>query len=111
MSDFPDVPVSDVSDDTTFLDIREQDEWDLGHAPQAVHIPMSELSDRVGELSSFRDADGPLLVTCKSGGRVARVLPWLADQGFEVANLEGGMTAWHEAGRPMEAKNGTPTVA
>lgn len=110
MSDFPDVPVTDLQDDAELLDIREQDEWDLGHAPNAVHIPMSELPQRVDELTPFLDRDEPLVITCRSGGRVQRVMPWLAQQGYEVANLEGGMRAWHAAGRPMEAAAGDPTV-
>ncbi|GIL36356.1 rhodanese-like domain-containing protein [Phycicoccus sp. DTK01] len=106
MSEFPDVPVSAVPDDATFLDIREQDEWDRGHAPGAVHIPMAELPQRLDELAPFLDRDEPLVVTCRSGGRVSRVLPWLAQQGYEVANLDGGMRAWHAEGRPMEAAGG-----
>lgn len=103
---FPDVPVTSLPDDATFLDIREQDEWDAGHAPGAVHIPMGELPDRVGELAPFLDGDGPLVVTCRSGGRVSRVLPWLFQQGYEVANLDGGMLAWQAAGKRLEAAEG-----
>ncbi len=111
MSEFPDVPVTDVADDQAFLDIREQDEWDLGHAPTAVHIPMSELPQRVDELAPFLDRDEPLVIACRSGGRVQRVMPWLAQQGYEVANLAGGMRAWLAAGRPMDATHGEPTVS
>ena len=106
MSEFPDVPVTALPDDAVVLDIREQDEWDRGHAPAAVHIPMSELPVRVDELAPFLDADEPLVITCRSGGRVQRVMPWLAQQGYEVANLTGGMRAWHAAGKPMEAAGG-----
>jgi rhodanese-related sulfurtransferase len=37
---------------------------------------------------------------------VQRVMPWLAQQGYEVANMTGGMRAWHAAGKPMEAAGG-----
>ena len=74
-----------LPDDAVVLDIREQDEWDRGHAPTAVHIPMSELPARVDELAPFLDADEPLVITCRSGGRVQRVMPWLA-----AAGLRGG---------------------
>ena len=106
MSDFPDVPVTALPDDAVVLDIREQDEWDRGHAPGAVHIPMSELPGRLDELAPFLDRDEPLVVTCRSGGRVQRVMPWLDAQGYDVANLAGGMRAWHEAGKPMQAAGG-----
>ena len=97
MSDFLDVPVSALPDDAVVLDIREQEEWDRGHAPTAVHIPMSELPARVDELAPFLDQDEPLVVTCRSGGRVQRVMPWLAQQGYGVANMSGGLRAWRAA--------------
>jgi rhodanese-related sulfurtransferase len=106
MSEFADVPVSAVPDDAVFLDIREQDEWDRGHAPGAVHIPMSQLPVRVHELAPFLDLDEPLVIACRSGARVQRVMPWLARQGYEVANLAGGMRAWHAAGKSMAAREG-----
>ena len=65
MSQFPDVPVTDLPDDAVVLDIREQEEWDRGHAPTAVHIPMSELPMRVDELVPFLDRDEPLVITCR----------------------------------------------
>jgi rhodanese-related sulfurtransferase len=108
MDDFPQIAVTDLPDDAVLLDIREQDEWDRGHAPGAVHIPMGELPARLGDLPD--DSAGPIVVTCRSGGRVSRTLPWLAQQGFEVANLDGGMRAWHAAGKPLEGAVGEPTV-
>ena len=54
----------------------------------------------------YADADEPLVITCRSGGRVQRVMPWLAQQGYEVANMDGGMRAWLAAGKPMEAAGG-----
>ena len=107
MSDYPDVSVSDLPDDAVILDIREQDEWDRGHAPGAIHIPMGELPARVEELSAAIDMDKTLVVTCRSGGRVSRTLPWLDQYGFDVANLEGGMRAWHAAGKAMETADGS----
>lgn len=98
MSDFAQVPVPELADDAVLVDIREQDEWDTGHAPGAIHIPMGELPSRLGELPD----EEPVVVVCRSGGRVMRTLPWLARQGLEVANLEGGMRAWRAAGRPLE---------
>ncbi len=111
MSEFPDVPVSDLSDDAVFLDIREQDEWDRGHAPHALHVPMTQLAERVDELAPFLERDERLVVACRSGGRVQRVMPWLAQHGYAVANLEGGMLAWQAAGRPMESAGGPPAVS
>ena len=46
------------------VDVREQDEWDAGHAPDAVHIPMGELPERLGELP-----EGDVHVVCRSRRR------------------------------------------
>jgi rhodanese-related sulfurtransferase len=90
---------SPVPAGSTLLDVREQDEWDAGHAPGAVHIPLSDLPARYGEL----DADTEILVMCHSGGRSARATQWLNDAaGFEATNLDGGIIAWTGAGLPVE---------
>jgi rhodanese-related sulfurtransferase len=104
----PQVPVSDVHDDAVLLDVREQDEWDAGHAPGAVHIPLGELPSRLGELP---DTDaGTLAVACRGGGRSSRAVAWLSQQGFDVANLDGGMKAWQGAGKQLVADSGSATV-
>jgi rhodanese-related sulfurtransferase len=104
----PQISVTDLADDAVILDVREQDEWDAGHAPAAVHIPLSELPQRLGELP---DTDsGTVAVTCRGGGRSTRAVAWLTQQGFDVANLDGGMKAWNSAGKPLAAEKGQPTV-
>jgi rhodanese-related sulfurtransferase/glyoxylase-like metal-dependent hydrolase (beta-lactamase superfamily II) len=72
------------------LDVREQDEWDAGHAPGAVHIPMRELPDHLEE---FRRA-GRIAVICRSGNRSGKVTAWLLNHGIDAANVAGGMQAW-----------------
>ncbi|MEO9153012.1 MAG: rhodanese-like domain-containing protein [Lapillicoccus sp.] len=100
MIDLPQISPTELADDAVVLDVREQDEWDLGHAPHAVHIPLGDLPARVGELPQV---DGALAVTCKAGGRSARAVAWLAQQGYDVRNVDGGMMAWAAAGKPMVA--------
>jgi rhodanese-related sulfurtransferase len=104
-SQLPTVPVSDVADDAIILDVRESDEWAAGHAPGAIHIPLGELPARLAELSDA-GADtgaGTVAVTCRGGGRSSRAVAWLTEQGYHVANLDGGMKAWQAAGKPMVA--------
>ncbi len=104
----PQVSVTELPDDAVILDVREQDEWDAGHAPGAVHIPLGELPSRLDELP---DTDAATLaVVCRHGGRSARAAAWLAQQGFDVANLDGGMAAWHSAGKELVAAAGTASV-
>ena len=91
--------------DAVLLDVREDDEWAAGHAPDAQHVPMNEVPARLAELP---DAD-PLYVICRSGGRSGRVAGFLARQGRSVVNVEGGMQAWAAAGRAMVGeRDGVP---
>ncbi|CAM3283360.1 rhodanese-like domain-containing protein [Nocardioides dubius] len=83
------------------LDVREQIEWDAGHIDGALHIPMSELMERVDEVGFDQT-----LVVCKVGGRSAQATAWLASQGRDVVNLDGGMLDWEAAGRPMVSSTG-----
>lgn len=97
----PTVTVAEVTETlpegVVLLDVREDDEWAAGHAPNAVHIPMSELTGRLGELP--QDAD--VFVVCRSGGRSARVTAYLNANGWDAVNVGGGMNAWAQAGRPL----------
>ncbi len=91
-------------DDAVLLDVREPWEWRAGHVEGAVHIPLGSLPARVDEL----DGDAPVVVACRSGGRSAQATAWLDHNGFDAANLDGGMEAWHEAGLPLVDDGGGP---
>ncbi len=84
---------------TVLIDVREQDEWDAGHAPSARLVPMSTISDHLDELPR----DQKFLVICHSGGRSRRVTDILLQAGFDAVNVEGGMMAWRDAGGPVTA--------
>ena len=94
-------PSSPVPAGHAVLDVREQDEWDAGHIPGAVHIPLGELPDRLDDLP-----EEDLLVVCRSGGRSMRATAWLNHSGFTARNLDGGMRSWGAAGLPMTADEG-----
>ncbi|GAA3023990.1 rhodanese-like domain-containing protein [Actinokineospora globicatena] len=98
----PAATVDAVPADATLLDVREQDEWDAGHAPTARHIPMGELVARLGELP----ADGEVYVICRSGGRSARVTQYLNGNGWDAVNVDGGMQAWAALGQPVVSETG-----
>ena len=88
------------------LDVRQDNEWDAGHAPAARHVMLAELPDHLGSL----DADRPIVCVCRSGGRSARATAFLMENGFDAVNLAGGMTAWAHEGQPLSAESGEPTV-
>jgi rhodanese-related sulfurtransferase len=100
----PAVAVTDLPADAVMLDVREPDEWAAGHAPSARHLPMSELTNRIGEIP----AADPLYVVCRSGGRSARVVAYLAGQGYPAVNVDGGMQSWAAQGREVVADGGRP---
>lgn len=101
MDQTPTVSVTDLPDDAVVVDVREPDEWAAGHAPGAVHIPLGEVPERLGELPESE----PLPVICRSGGRSQRAVQWLAQQGFDVVNVEGGMRAWGSAGKRLASEH------
>jgi rhodanese-related sulfurtransferase len=82
---------------TMLIDVREQWEWDRGHAPQAALTPMSSFADYVPELPT--DAD--ILVICHSGARSSTVVAALVEGGYAAVDVLGGMTAWQHAGGPV----------
>ncbi|WP_373862594.1 rhodanese-like domain-containing protein [Nocardia lijiangensis] len=86
------------------LDVREDDEWQLGHAPGAIHIPMVDVLARIDEL----DYDAELYVICRQGGRSIEVVKYLAHVGFEAVQVNGGMVAWQRMGRPLVAEGDHP---
>ncbi|MDQ6916755.1 MAG: rhodanese-like domain-containing protein [Pseudomonadota bacterium] len=82
------------------LDLRDAKEYEGGHLPNALHIPLSQLSSRAGELSKFTSR--PLIAYCDRGNKSRAVGPTLSKLGFaEVYTLRGGVHAWTEAGLPV----------
>jgi rhodanese-related sulfurtransferase len=79
------------------LDVREDDEWADGHAPEAVHLPMWQLSERAAELPK----DRTIICICHVGARSAGVAEALSGAGWKAVNLTGGMIAWERAGLPV----------
>ena len=101
----PSVGAGDVPADAVLLDVREDDEWAAGHVEGAHHVPMGDVPARLDEVAGLADA-GELVVVCRSGARSARVVAWLARNGVDAVNLDGGMGAWASAGRPMVSETG-----
>jgi rhodanese-related sulfurtransferase len=104
----PEIEAEAVPHDVFLLDVREPGEWQAGHAPTAVHIPLGMLQQRGDEVP----VGEPIYVVCRVGGRSANAAAWLNHVGREAINVEGGMRSWAAAGRPMVAETGgQPFVA
>lgn len=103
--EIPTVAVAQIADNAYVLDVREEDEWSAGHAPEAHHIPMMEIPSRLAEVPT----EGDVVVICRSGGRSGQVVGYLLGNGWaNVRNVAGGMHDWAAAGRPMASENGQP---
>ena len=86
-----------VRDGAVLVDVREGDEWAAGHAPDAVHMPMSSLAAHVDRLPT----DRRVVCVCHVGARSAVVTDALRRAGWDAVNLAGGMNAWAAAGLPV----------
>jgi rhodanese-related sulfurtransferase len=85
---------------TTFLDVRDQQEVNLGKVPGALHISRGTLETKV-DGAIARDAR--VVVYCASGSRAALAADTLRQMGYEhVSSISGGFRAWAEAGGDID---------
>lgn len=73
------------------VDVREDDEWESGHIPGARHIPLGTLGERHRELDPNRET----IVICRSGNRSGLACEFLESLGYNVVNMQGGMSEWN----------------
>jgi molybdopterin/thiamine biosynthesis adenylyltransferase/rhodanese-related sulfurtransferase len=87
------------------VDVREQDEWDEGHIPGAVHVPRGHLESRIERTAA--DPSRQVLLYCSAGNRSAFAAKTLEELGYEdVVSLAGGFTDWKRNGFPIELQSG-----
>jgi molybdopterin/thiamine biosynthesis adenylyltransferase/rhodanese-related sulfurtransferase len=86
-----------AADAPLLLDVREQDEWQEGHLPGAIHIPRGNLESRVEAL--IPDKSREVVIYCAAGSRSAFAAKTLAELGYEhVSSMSGGFTDWKRNG-------------
>ncbi|MBC8287541.1 MAG: pyridine nucleotide-disulfide oxidoreductase family protein [Nitrospinae bacterium] len=78
---------------TTILDVRDEDELEEGHIPGSLHIPLSQLRQRLAELQK----DKEIIAYCQTGQRSYYACRFLAQSGFRVRNLTGSYRTWKMA--------------
>jgi hydroxyacylglutathione hydrolase len=93
--------------DVTVIDVRGRSEWEAGHLPGVVNIPLGLLPDRLAELPT----QGTIVLQCQTGSRSAIAASVLEARGRSVANLEGGFAAWRQAGLPVVTESPVPAPA
>lgn len=73
------------------LDVRELNEWEDGHIPDATLIPLGQLESRMGEVPE----DQEVVIVCRSGNRSAQARDILKNAGFtNITSMAGGMNQW-----------------
>lgn len=87
----------------TVLDVRPQDEYELGHLPGAVNIPFDELKQRLAEL----DPGMEIVAYCRAPFCVMafEAVAYLRQKGFNIRRLEDGYPQWRVAGMPVVRSN------
>lgn len=80
------------------IDVRTPQEFESGHIPGAVNIPVESLESRLSEVSNGQ----PIVVYCRSGNRSATASQILADAGYASIYDLGGITTWAAQGFPVE---------
>jgi len=85
---------------TAVVDVRTAEEYAAGHLRDAKHVPLADLSKRIGELDKSKVKT--VIVVCQTGARADKATRQLKAAGFEdVYTLEGGVNAWSAAGLPL----------
>ncbi|MEU2266724.1 rhodanese-like domain-containing protein [Streptomyces olindensis] len=90
------------------LDVRETQEWNAGHVPGALHLPLSRLIAGAPLPAAVRGRR--LVAICRSGNRSRTAADFLATAGVEATDVTGGMTAWARQGLPVTGANGSGGV-
>lgn len=80
------------------VDVREDGEWQSGHIPGAIHLPLSRFAEGSARLPKGKR----IVLYCLSGARSARALGECAKLGLPVDDhVAGGISAWRRAGLPV----------
>ena len=81
------------SDAPVLIDVRTDRERATSYIPGSVHLPMAEVETRLTEVA--QDPNRPVITYCATGARSLRILPTLAELGYENAvSMAGGIVAW-----------------
>lgn len=94
-----------VAEGAAVLDVRENSEWNAGHVPGAVHVPLAQVA---AQATRRLPKGRRVVVVCRSGARARTATKTLADLGVDAVLLSGGMRAWESAGGRVVTKGTRP---
>ena len=91
-----------INDGAVIVDVRQPAEYAAGHLANSRNIPTAEIDKRAAELPVGK----AVVVVCASGSRSARAASALRKAGrADVFCLDGGLSAWQQAGLPVVKKS------
>lgn len=83
-----------------YLDVREPNEWNLGHLPQAIHLPRGNIETKVEEII---DRSQKVVVYCARGNRSALAALTMKQMGYEnVCSMARGLQGWADINGEIE---------
>ena len=86
--------------EATIIDVREKDEWDEEHIPNAIHLSRGTIELEIEE--KFPDKNAMIVCHCGGGGRSALAAESLQKMGYKnVRSIAGGLKAWKATGLPV----------
>ena len=86
-----------VENKAIIVDVREDSEWNEQHIEGAIHIPLSQVASRLGELAQYKNST--VITQCRSGSRSDKAASTLQKAGFsQVYSMDGGIVAWDKDG-------------
>lgn len=87
-------------EDVVYLDVREPNEWNLGHIPGAVHLPRGTLETKIEQMVP---RDRRIIIYCAGGNRSALAADTMQQMGYtDVASMAGGWRDWVGSGGDVE---------
>lgn len=92
------------NENAIIIDVNEVSEFDSGHIKSAINIPMTDLSNKLGDLDKYKNK--AVLTCCKHGNRSGKACKILQKSGFtNVHNIAGGIHSWLESNLPVTKKD------
>jgi rhodanese-related sulfurtransferase len=90
------------SGEVQLVDVREPYEWEAGRVAGARHIELEHLASNAGTIERER----PVVFYCRLGARSGMAANAFRRAGYDAYSMDGGITAWHERGLPLEPPDG-----
>lgn len=100
------LPIADadaaIRDADVLIDVREAEEFAVGHLPGAIHASRGMLEFKLSGTPALASRDLKVVVYCKTSGRAALAAAVMQDMGYlNVRSIAGGFDAWVAAGKPV----------